>query len=272
MEVGAQPASRPSKNDLAFFQPANIFHSGLRHSHEVALTFDDGPNGDTPAVLDALRAAGVKATFFIVGRMAAAHPDVLARIAAEGHLLANHSATHPFFGQSYADNPELLLDQIRRVDDQIAPLMASGTQLFFRAPYGSWRPAFARALNADPDLRKYVGPIYWDVGGEISYSGDGYILSSADWECWHHGWDAATCAKGYMREIRRKDGGVVLMHCIHAQSAALVAAVVPPLLEEGYAFVRLDQMPEYRQYETPPQEVGPQMASAADLHAAKNPR
>jgi peptidoglycan/xylan/chitin deacetylase (PgdA/CDA1 family) len=268
----AQHAAHAPKTDLAFFQPTNIFHSGLRHSHEVALTFDDGPNNYTPAVLDALKAAGVKATFFIVGRMAEAHPDILARIAADGNLLANHSATHPFLGQRYADNPELLLDQIRQVDDLIAPLMPEGTKLYFRAPYGSWRPAFARALNADPELRKYVGPIYWDEGGEVSFSDDGYVLSSADWECWHRSWDAATCAKGYMREIRRKDGGVVLMHCIHAQSAALVAAVVPPLIEEGYTFVRLDQIPGYRQYETPPEETGPMMASATNSHDVKNPR
>jgi peptidoglycan/xylan/chitin deacetylase (PgdA/CDA1 family) len=258
-----QSAPRVPKVEFAWFQPANIYHSGLRHSHVVALTLDDGPNRYTPAVLDTLKALDVKATFFIVGRMAESHPAILARIAAEGHLLGNHSATHPFFGQSYADNPELLLDQIRRVDDEIAPLMPEGARFYFRAPYGSWRPAFARALNADPELRKYVGPIYWDIGGETSFSNDGYVLSSADWDCWHRGWSAATCAKGYMREIRRKDGGVVLIHCINAQSAALVSEIVPPLIEEGYQFVRLDEMPAYRQYETAPQEQpGPMMASA----------
>ncbi|MGH6887922.1 MAG: polysaccharide deacetylase family protein [Rhizomicrobium sp.] len=259
----AQSARRTPKVEFAWFQPANIFHSGLRHSHVVALTFDDGPNRYTPAVLDALKQSGVKATFFIVGRMAEAHPAILARIADEGHLLGNHTATHPFFGQHYADNPELLLDQIRRVDDEIAPLMPADAHFYFRAPYGSWRPAFANALNADPDLRKYVGPIYWDIGGETSFSNDGYVLSSADWNCWRRGWSAATCAKGYMREIRRKDGGVVLIHCINAQSAALVSQIVPPLVEEGYSFVRLDEMPAYRQYETPPaEEPGPMMASA----------
>ena len=90
---------------------------------------------------------------------------------------------------------------------------------------------------------------------------DGYILSSADWECWHRHWDADTCAKGYLREIHRKDGAVVLMHCIHTQSAALVRAVVPLLVDEGYSFVRLDQVPEYKQYETPPSE--PVVASAS---------
>jgi peptidoglycan-N-acetylglucosamine deacetylase len=266
----AYAQSRPAQ--LAYFQPKNIFHSGLRHSHIIALTFDDGPNAYTQEVLDALKANGVKATFFIVGRMAVAHPEILARIAAEGHLLGNHSATHPFLGRRYANHPEMLLAEVRGVDDLIAPLMPANAKFYFRAPYGTWRGAYADALNADPVLKKYVGPIYWDIGGEVSFSADGYVLSSADWSCWHRGWDAETCAKGYLREIRRKDGGVVLMHCIHAQSAALVAAVVPPLVEEGYTFVRLDQMPEYQQYETPPEENGPLVASAAGMMIPKTPR
>ena len=245
---------------LAYFQPKNIFHSGLKNTHTVALTFDDGPNANTPAVLDALKALGVKGTFFIVGKMAKTHPEILARIAAEGHLLANHSATHPMLGSRYVEHPEELLDQIREVDDEIAPFMPAGTKFYFRAPYGSWRTSHADVLNADPTLKKYVGPIYWDEGGEIAMSDDGYILSAADWECWHRGWDADTCAKGYLREIRRKNGGVVLMHCIHTQSADLVAAVVAPLVDEGYSFVRVDQIDDYRQYETPPETTGPVVA------------
>ena len=126
-----------------------------------------------------------------------------------------------------------------------------GDKLFFRAPYGAWKSAHAEILNSDARLRNYVGPIYWDIGGDISVSSDHYVMSAADWDCWHLKWSAQTCAKGYLREIRRKDGGVVLMHCIHVNSAALVEAVVPALIEEGYNFVRLDQMPEYKQYETP---------------------
>ena len=251
---------------IALFQESTIFHSGLRAAHTVALTFDDGPNANTIDVLDALKANNVKATFFIVGRMARAHPEILARIAAEGHLLANHSASHPMLGSRFDSNPELLLDQIREVNDEISPLMKRSDKLYFRAPYGSWRSAHAAILNADPVLRDYVGPIYWDVGGDITRTADGYIMSSADWDCWHHSWGAATCAKGYLREIRRKDGGVVLMHCIHAQSAALVADVVPALIEEGYTFARLDQVPEYRRYDTPP-AIRSTIASAASAPA-----
>lgn len=260
---GAHAAGSDEGGRLAYFQTKNIYHSGLRDTHTIALTFDDGPNFNTPAVLDALNANGVKGTFFIVGKMARAYPDVLARIAAEGHLLANHSATHPLLGRRFVAHPELLIEQIKEVDDLIAPLMPAGAKFYFRAPYGSWRTPHAAVLNDDTVLKKYVGPIYWDEGGDITMSDDGYILSSADWDCWHKHWDADTCAKGYLREIRRKDGGVVLMHCIHGQSAALVAAVVPPLVEEGYKFVRIDQIEDYKQYETPPESTGPVVASAS---------
>jgi len=270
--VAVAPADAGSKSParhLAWLQPANIYHSGLRGTHTIALTFDDGPNMYTQAVLDTLKSLDVKATFFIVGRMAHAHPDILARIAAEGHLLGNHSATHPLLDETYVEYPDRLLDQLRDVDDQIAPLMPADAKFYFRTPYGAWRSEFADALNDDPVLRKYVGPIYWDEGGETSFGDDGYILSSADWDCWRRGWDAATCAKGYMREIRRKNGGVVVLHCIQRQSGALVAELVPPLIEEGYVFVRLDEVPGYRKYETPPQEPETGVASVAGkVHVA----
>ena len=247
----AAGSAHESDVQLALFQPRTIFHSGITHAHTIALTFDDGPNAHTEEVLDELAKLHIKATFFIVGHMAHLHPATLARIAAEGHLLANHSATHVMMGSSYDAEPEKLLDQLRDVDAQIEPLMHSGDKLFYRAPYGAWKSAHAQILNNDPKLRNYIGPIYWDIGGDISMSRDGYVMSSADWDCWHLHWSAKTCAKGYLREARRKDGGVMLIHCIQSQSAALVAAVVPALIEEGYSFVRLDQMPEYRQYETP---------------------
>lgn len=247
----AGPAQPSVREQIAYFQTKNIFHSGLRGTHTIALTFDDGPNANTAGVLDVLKAQNVKATFFIVGKMARRYPDILARIAAEGHLLANHSATHALLGKKYVRDPYKLIAQIREVDNYIRPLMPANAKFYFRAPYGAWRPQHAAVLNADPVLKQYVGPVYWDIGGDIALSSDGYILSSADWDCWHRHWAADKCAKGYMREIRRRNGGVVLMHCIHHQSPELVAEVIPALIEEGYKFVRLDQVPDYKQYETP---------------------
>jgi len=247
----AKSVKSAKPQQLALFQERSIFTSGLRGTHTIALTFDDGPNLHTGEVLDALREMNVRATFFVVGRQARRYPEMLSRIRRDGHLLANHSANHARLSTRYAANPDMLIHEIREVHDQIAPRMAQGDKFYFRAPYGYWKSAHAGILNSDPVLKHYVGPIYWDVGGDISMSRDGYVMSAADWECWRIKWSAKTCAKGYLRDIRRKDGGVVLMHSIQINSAALVREVVPALIEEGYRFVRLDQVPQYRQYETP---------------------
>ena len=61
------------------------------------------------------------------------------------------------------------------------------------------------------------------------------------------------------------------MHCIHVQSAALVREVVPALIEEGYRFVRLDEMPEYRQYVTPAPSAVASAAKAPQHVAALRP-
>jgi Predicted xylanase/chitin deacetylase len=246
----AAGSASAADNQVAWFQGSSIFHSGLRQDHTIALTFDDGPNANTGPVLDVLKSHGVKATFFVVGKMAASHRSLLARIADEGSLIANHSATHPLLSRSYDEDPQRLINQIRLVHDEILPYMKPGDKFYFRAPYGYWKSAHARILNADPVLKNYVGPIYWDIGGQISMR-DGYIMSSADWDCWRHKWSAQTCAKGYLREIRRSNGGVVLMHSLYAKSAELADTVIEAMQEEGYRFVRLDEVPEYRQYETP---------------------
>ncbi|MGC8863713.1 MAG: polysaccharide deacetylase family protein, partial [Armatimonadota bacterium] len=60
----------------------------------VALTFDDGPKPETAALLDVLKASGVKATFFVVGKQAERHPELLRRICDEGHQIGNHSYSH----------------------------------------------------------------------------------------------------------------------------------------------------------------------------------
>jgi peptidoglycan-N-acetylglucosamine deacetylase len=260
--VMAFSAALANDDQLAWFQRSSVFHSGLRDAHTIALTFDDGPAGHTPEVLDALKAHNVRATFFVVGNSAKTHHATLARIANEGHLLANHSTTHPMLRASFDAEPEKLISQIRITHDEIAPFMKPGDKFYFRAPYGYWRSAHAKILNADPVLRNYVGPIYWDIGGQISMR-DGYIMSSADWDCWRHKWTAQTCAKGYLREIRRSDGGVVLIHSLYAKSAELSDTIVEAMLEEGYRFVRLDEVPEYRQYDTP--QNAPAVAANEDL-------
>lgn len=105
----AQAADCPSKDALgtARVMPVSAQQTpriGLKHfpqtlplaDKEVVLTFDDGPFAPTTRrVLDALGAQCVRATFFLIGRNAAASPDLVRRIAAEGHTVAYHSWSHP---------------------------------------------------------------------------------------------------------------------------------------------------------------------------------
>src|SRR3954454_23753495 len=78
-----------------FGRPLTKVGGADKAARSVALTFDDGPNPDaTPLVLDALRDRGVKATFFILGRHAEQWPDLVKRVADEGHAIGNHGWFH----------------------------------------------------------------------------------------------------------------------------------------------------------------------------------
>jgi len=240
----------------AFFSPTNIYSSGLVGSGALALTFDDGPSAYTDDLLDTLARYNIKASFFVVGSRVRYHPGTMERMMREGHVIANHSFSHARMGKRYARNPELLIAQIGTTNDAIRPYIRPGQGLYFRAPYGIWREAHADFLNQDPALKYYVGPIYWDVGGNISYDDSGNLRAAADWDCWAQDLTADQCSQGYLREIRRKKGGIVLLHDIRQRSLWMVNALIPTLVAEGYRFITLDEVREFDKYKTPlPQDV-----------------
>src|SRR6185436_712232 len=72
----------------AYFQQTNIYSSGLIGTHTLALTFDDGPSAYTGPMLDELARYNIKATFFVLGSRASHHPELLERMAREGHVIA----------------------------------------------------------------------------------------------------------------------------------------------------------------------------------------
>ena len=92
---------------LATALPRRVFlTSGPATSREVCLTFDDGPHPEfTPALLDFLKSRMVRATFFVVGRQAEQYPELVRRMASEGHVIDNHSYAHPRPGQRSAFQP-----------------------------------------------------------------------------------------------------------------------------------------------------------------------
>lgn len=229
------------------FQPGNIINMGLKNTKELALTFDDGPTaGTTAKVLDVLAKHRVRATFFVNGKNVPGKEALLQRIFSEGHLIASHSTYHNDLSKPAYDNAQTLIDDIAYTHEVIRPYLRSDDMWFFRAPYGAWRSARAVVLNRDDELRNYIGPIFWNIGGEISPNGVQY--GAADWDCWGRGYSAASCLTGYVYEARQQGGGVVLMHDVNSRTADLADGFIEQLSALGYKFVRLDEVKALEQY------------------------
>jgi peptidoglycan/xylan/chitin deacetylase (PgdA/CDA1 family) len=109
----------------------------------ISLTFDDGPHPEyTPQVLDRLQTYGWKGTFFVIGRKAAAYPELIRRIVAEGHELGNHSYTHSEPSHTTAAS---LADEARRTQQLLAELTGKSIRLM-RPPKGDVTWSKLRAL------------------------------------------------------------------------------------------------------------------------------
>lgn len=226
-----------------------FLHPGLRGSglpaRTLCLTYDDGP-GFTPGAglgprTDELGRylfeQGIEAAFFVIGERAAACPGVIEQLAGWGHLVANHTATHP-------ELPGLLPDQVvRQVLDCHRALgpAARRDSLLLRPPYGLWSAEVARILDDDPETRRYIGPVFWDINGN-------------DWRFWRDGASAESCADHYLARIEAIGSGIVLMHDSSAEDALaavnntyeMTRILVPRLRDEGYGFVGLDEVPQVR--------------------------
>ena len=107
----------------------------------MALTFDDGPGPSTAAMLDALAREDARATFFVLGRQVERHPDLVRRMAEEGHQLASHGYDH---GILIFRGPATWPTSLRRTEEAVARAAGAGVMTrLFRAPHGFRGPATA---------------------------------------------------------------------------------------------------------------------------------
>jgi peptidoglycan/xylan/chitin deacetylase (PgdA/CDA1 family) len=122
----------------------------------VALTFDDGPNPDaTPRILDVLAAEGVRATFFLLGKHVERWPEIARRVAAEGHVVANHGYHHRKLHLRSAAYIDL---DVALGTESIAA--ATGvTPTLFRAPHGFRNPWVTRSAR-----RRGQSVVGWTLG------------------------------------------------------------------------------------------------------------
>src|SRR4051794_40008374 len=168
----------------------------------VAFTFDDGPDPDgTPEALDALDAAQIRATFFLVGEQVEAHPELAREIAARGHDVQAHCFDHA--PHRLVDDPATDLQRTIEAISEATGVVPTQQ----RPPYGRFTPASHEAC-----LQAGLQPIYWSAWGE-------------DWE------DIAPerIADSVVRDL--SDGVVILLHdsarYAHRLSARATAAAVP---------------------------------------------
>jgi peptidoglycan-N-acetylglucosamine deacetylase len=191
----------------------------------VALTFDAGADrGYTEDILDLLRTDRVSASFGITGQWARANPDMVKRMAAEGHMVFNHTLDHQSF-TGLSDSRGGLTAAARRAeldeaDVIIAPLIGHSTRPWYRLPYG------------DDDAR---------VAADVAPSGYSHKVG---WSIDTLGWRGASAADIVDRSLRlAARGAIYVLHVGHtSQDGPALARIVTGLRERSYGFVTVEQL------------------------------
>lgn len=183
----------------------------------VYLTFDEGyENGFTPGILDTLKKHRVPAAFFVTGHYLKKHPDLVKRMVAEGHIVGNHTMTHPSLRGLPTGQIEAELNGV----GQAFTALTGQTMRYLRPPRGEYDEnslACARRLG--------YRTVFWS-------------LAMADWQPLPGG-------PGESRATVRNrlhNGALILLHAVSADNAAALDDILRDIEEAGYSFGTLDQL------------------------------
>jgi peptidoglycan/xylan/chitin deacetylase (PgdA/CDA1 family) len=245
-----------------------LYTGGNFGAKELVLTFDDGPGplGVTGELSTWLknRPARIRATFFVNGACIAATglPNnscgtpvpgaaaVLGQVTNDGHLVANHTTTH----RDITGIPSGERIQELAETDALISAYVPWNRFLFRAPFGAWNASVHGTVSVSA-MDKYVGPIYWTVGGGPTDQ-SGSATKAADWECWQLGYTTRQCGDRYLTETRAVGRGIVLMHDPYGTTSNhdidngvgntvdMVKYIVPILEGEGFTFRAIDDDPQ----------------------------
>lgn len=195
---------------------------GPAGKHQLALTFDDGPDEIyTGQVLDVLKNHGIKATFFLIGQQCINYPDIVARINNEDHLLGSHSWSHPDLNKL---TDEELQVEIKKTEILIKSI--TGREIaMIRPPYGNYTKENVSSLE------------------EMGYKAINWSVDSLDWR----DGDVDKILINALPDVN--DGGILLFHSAggaEKENIAATVAVLPEIIytleSQGYSFVALDEL------------------------------
>jgi peptidoglycan/xylan/chitin deacetylase (PgdA/CDA1 family) len=182
----------------------------------VALTFDDGPHHSlTPHLMDILASRGVRATFYVIGNRSVRHPQVLQRLAAEGHEIGNHTWSHPSLSGL---SDRAILSQIDRTNQAVYDIVGR-PPVTMRPPYGNLTPRQRRML--------------FDTRGLPT------VLWSIDPEDWRRPGSAVVTQRIVGRA---HPGAVILAHDIQSATVRAMPATIDGLIARGYGFVTVSEL------------------------------
>ena len=178
---------------------------------ELWLTIDDGPTEDTPAVLDLFHKFGVKATFFVKGKLAEERPEMIHAMLDRGHTVGNHSYSHPS-ATFWCLPPARIAQQIESCNDTLAKIMGE-EPILFRAPVGTKNPAVHPVLS-----RRGLTLVGWSARAFDTKTNDPEVV-----------------VKRIMPDLA--PGVIVLLHQGRRASLQMLARVIEEAHIAGYRFV-----------------------------------
>lgn len=207
--------------DLVSLYPKVFYREGNIKEKKVALTFDDGPdNNYNVKILDILKENNVPATFFLIGKRCEMYPDIVKRIVNEGHIIGNHTWSHP--NAMKISNNKLKQEIIKA--EKVIEKIAGYKPCYFRSPYGS--------LN--PEKVEYIESLGYKI---ISWNVD-----SLDWK----GLSGAEVKTNILENVKK--GSIILQHSAGGVGEDLTGTVeaLPEIIEvlkkEGFNFVTIEEL------------------------------
>ena len=231
---------------------------------QLALTFDDGPDGQwTPKILEILKQKNVPATFFVIGENALAHPLLLKRILAQGSEIGNHSYTHPNLALVSTRGAHIEINATQR----LVEAYTGRSMRLFRAPYFG---------DAEPTTTDELAPAL--LAQQSGYAIVGLHIDSEDWQRpgvqaiidntirQVQDFDPAENGTDQDEPGKRKTGNIILLHDSGGDRSETVQAL-PILIDRlramGYTFVPVSQLAGLT-----PAQVNPEI-SGSDLIAVR---